>query len=88
MRILKSKLAVLEEERRANEARSMKAATSSGDFGQQIRTYTLHPYQQVKDHRSGYDTSQVQEVLKNGQLGEIIMSVLTTMRMQEGDISN
>jgi peptide chain release factor 2 len=80
MRILKSKLFILEEEKRETETRKMKAANSSGDFGQQIRTYTLHPYQQVKDSRSGFETAKVNDVLKNGELDEIIMSVLMAIR--------
>ena len=76
MRILKNKLNLLAQKERDAKERGLKAATSSGDFGQQVRTYTLHPYQQVKDHRSGYESGQVDKVLKEGELDDLIMSVL------------
>lgn len=84
MQILKSKLFVLEQEKRESETRKLKASNVSGDFGHQVRTYTLHPYQQVKDHRSGFETSQTDKVLKNGELDEIIMSVLMAIRGEDG----
>lgn len=82
MRILKNKLMVLAVEERDQQNRTMKAANSSGDFGQQVRTYTLHPYQQVKDHRSGFESSQTDKILKNGDLDEVIMSVLLAGRSE------
>lgn len=80
MKILKNRLAVLNQEKREDEERKLKAATESGDFGHQIRTYTLHPYQQVKDHRSDFETGRIDEVLKEGKLDDIIVSVLTEGR--------
>lgn len=84
MKILKNRLYLLEQEQRDAENRNLKAANTSGDFGHQIRSFTLHPYQQVKDHRSNFETSQTEKVLKEGDLDEIISSVLLATRT--GDI--
>lgn len=84
MKILKNRLYLLEQEQRDAENRKLKAASESGDFGHQIRTFTLHPYQQVKDHRSNYETTQTEKVLKEGDLDEIISSVLIAQRKSDG----
>jgi peptide chain release factor 2 len=83
MKILKNRLYLLEQEQRDTENRNLKAASESGDFGHQIRTFTLHPYQQVKDHRSNFETSQTEKVLKDGDLDEIISSVLLSFRTED-----
>lgn len=83
MKLLKSKIFLLEQEKRENEERKLKASQVSGDFGHQIRSYTLHPYQQVKDHRSGFETGKVDDVMQKGELDEIISSVLVWMRGEE-----
>jgi len=85
LKILKNRLYLLEQEKRDTENRKLKAATASGDFGQQIRSYTLHPYQQVKDHRSNFETAQTDKVLREGDLDEIISSVLLTQRETDSD---
>jgi peptide chain release factor 2 len=82
LKILKQRLFMEEQQKRENKERSLKAATASGDFGQQIRTYTLHPYQQVKDHRSGFETAKTDDVLKGGKLDDVIVSVLTAQRSE------
>jgi len=88
MKILKNRLYLLEQEQRDVENRKLKAATASGDFGHQIRTFTLHPYQQVKDHRSNFETSQTEKVMKEGDLDEIISSVLLAQRNADSDKLN
>lgn len=63
MQMLRSKL--LERKRREEQERKaeLKGATQSADFGQQIRSYVLHPYQMVKDLRTDHETSNTQGVL-------------------------
>jgi len=63
MNVLKSKLIVLEEEKRRNELNDIKGEVSNIEFGSQIRSYVLHPYSMIKDHRTNTETSNVSKVL-------------------------
>lgn len=63
MKILKSRLYERELQRRLEEQNKVEAGKSANAWGSQIRSYVLHPYQLVKDHRTGYHTSQAQSVL-------------------------
>lgn len=61
--VLKSKLYQLEVERQEQELANIKGQNKAINFGSQIRTYTMHPYSLVKDHRTNYETAQVNKVL-------------------------
>jgi peptide chain release factor 2 len=75
MRILKARLAeVAEEEREAEIARERGAKVDVG-FGSQIRSYVLHPYQLVKDHRTDYEMGNAQGVL-DGALDGFVQAYL------------
>ena len=63
MRILRSRLAELEQERREEELARERGQVQDTGFGSQIRSYVLHPYQQVKDHRTGHEVGNAQGVL-------------------------
>ena len=68
MEILRAKLYVLEEARRKKEAEGMQVAkTTEIEWGSQIRSYVLHPYKMVKDHRTDIETAKVDDVL-NGDI--------------------
>ena len=70
--ILKGKLYKLrEDERKAKEKGMYISKTTSVEWGNQIRSYVLHPYKMVKDHRTGVETAQVDKVLA-GELAEFI----------------
>ena len=66
MRILKSRLAELEEEKREAELARERGAAQDIGFGSQIRSYVLHPYQLVKDHRTDFEVGNTQSVLDGG----------------------
>jgi peptide chain release factor 2 len=69
--MLKSKLYLLEEEKLAKEREGYVGDFKKGtdiEWGSQIRTYTLHPYKLVKDHRTNVETSDVDGVLLRGDL--------------------
>lgn len=70
--ILRGKLWKLAEEQRVAKEKGMQiSSTTSIEWGNQIRSYVLHPYKMVKDHRTGHETTQVEEVL-DGDLEEFI----------------
>lgn len=63
LRVLKARLLQLEEEKRRQELATLKGVHTDAAWGNQIRSYVLHPYQMVKDHRTEYETGNVQAVL-------------------------
>jgi peptide chain release factor 2 len=66
LRLLKSRLTELEEERREAELAKERGAAQDIGFGSQIRSYVLHPYQLVKDHRTDVEVGNTQSVLDGG----------------------
>jgi peptide chain release factor 2 len=48
------------------------SATVDNEWGSQIRSYTLHPYKLIKDHRTGHETGNIERVLYDGELDEFI----------------
>ncbi|MEE2787677.1 MAG: peptide chain release factor 2 [Myxococcota bacterium] len=75
MKLLKARLYELELEKRTEERDALYAGKAKIDFGSQIRSYVLHPYQLVKDLRSNHETSDTKGVL-DGDLDGLIESFL------------
>jgi peptide chain release factor 2 len=75
MRILKSRIVELEQEKREAELAAERGEAQDIGFGSQIRSYVLHPYQLVKDHRTGIEEGNAQAVL-DGRLDELIHGYL------------
>lgn len=78
MKMLKAALYEKEVEKRNKEKDEMNAGKKANEWGSQIRSYVMHPYQMVKDHRTGYTTSQVSDVM-DGYLSDFIMAYLKAM---------
>lgn len=66
MTILRSRLAQLQLEQHAEKLSELKGPNQSAEWGNQIRSYVLHPYKQVKDLRTRYETSDPEAVLDGG----------------------
>lgn len=75
MHLLKSRLAVLEREKREAELAEVRGEQRSVEWGSQLRSYVLHPYQMVKDHRTGEETGNTQAVL-DGDLDQFMTAYL------------
>jgi peptide chain release factor 2 len=75
LRVLKSRLLEQEQEKREEELARERGAAQQADFGSQIRSYVLHPYQLVKDHRTEHETGNTQAVL-DGALDEFVHEYL------------
>lgn len=73
--ILRSRLAQLQIEQHKEHLTELKGPNQSAEWGNQIRSYVLHPYKQVKDLRTKYETSDPQNVL-DGDLDGVINSYL------------
>lgn len=75
LKILKARLYELEEKKRADEAAKLKGENVQADFGTQIRTVTVHPYNIVKDHRTNFETSDTEGYL-SGNVDPFIYAYL------------
>jgi peptide chain release factor 2 len=75
MRMLASRLKQRSEQERASELEKLAGAKLGIDFGSQIRSYVLHPYQMVKDHRTSHETGNAQGVL-DGNLEDFVEAYL------------
>ncbi len=76
MKMLKGRLLALEEQRRAEELAAEKGGAVDVNFGSQIRSYVMHPYSMVKDHRTGYEVGDVNRVL-DGDLDGFVHAELS-----------
>jgi len=75
LKILQARLLELELEKKAEERAQLKGKHVAAGWGNQIRSYVLHPYKMVKDHRTDYQTSSAEAVL-DGELDGFITAYL------------
>ena len=79
MKILRSKLHKLEEEKKQEQKQEMRGEFKSAEWGNQIRSYVLHPYHLVKDLRTGFESSEPEKVLE-GELIELSENYLRFLK--------
>jgi peptide chain release factor 2 len=82
LKILRSRLLEVELEKRAEERAKLKGKRIAAGWGNQIRSYVLHPYKMVKDHRTEYQTGDTDAVL-DGDLDEFITAYLRSIVGEE-----
>ncbi|MBI4312283.1 MAG: peptide chain release factor 2 [Chloroflexi bacterium] len=75
MKVLHARLMNLQIKRQQEEQARIKGEHIPAEWGNQIRSYVLHPYKMVKDHRTGYETSDTGAVL-DGELGPLLEAYL------------
>jgi peptide chain release factor 2 len=75
MKVLRGKLVELEERKRAEEIAKEKGQAQDVNFGSQIRSYVLHPYTMVKDHRTDHEMGDANRVLE-GDLDGFVRAYL------------
>ena len=83
MKIMLSRLLEVERVRRAEERAKLKGKRIAAGWGNQIRSYVLHPYKMVKDHRTDYQTSDTEAVL-DGELDGFVSAYLRSILGEEG----
>jgi peptide chain release factor 2 len=76
MNILRARLYQLEERKKREQLEKLQGEKGEASWGNQIRSYILHPYTLVKDHRTGVETSNAKAVL-DGEIDDFIESFLT-----------
>lgn len=75
LKMIKAALYEKEIEKRNKEKDQMNAQKKANEWGSQIRSYVMHPYQLVKDHRTDFETNQIQDIM-DGDLDGFIMAYL------------
>ena len=75
LQLLKNKLYLIKVEEKEQELKNLRGTKMEINFGSQIRSYVMHPYSMVKDHRTNFETSNVNKVL-DGEIDDFIESYL------------
>jgi peptide chain release factor 2 len=82
MKILRARLYEREMEKRREKLKEIEATKSDIAFGSQIRSYVLHPYKLVKDHRTDFESFQPDEVL-DGDIDNFIKQTLVAKKISK-----
>ncbi len=79
MKILRAKLLERQEEEKEKKEKELRGEVQKAEWGSQIRSYVLHPYKMVKDHRTDYETQNVDDVL-SGEIDKFIEAYLKNLK--------
>jgi peptide chain release factor 2 len=82
MKLLRAKLYEVERQKKAKEIETAYDSKKDIEWGSQIRSYVLHPYKMVKDHRTGFEVGNAQGVL-DGKLDGFIEAYLKSLRTKD-----
>jgi peptide chain release factor 2 len=86
LKVLRARLLALEQQKQEEEMAKLKGGHVDAGWGNQIRSYVLHPYQMVKDHRTNHETGNVSAVL-DGRLDDFMEAYLRAMASEEAPLS-
>ena len=81
-RVLRARLAQIQQEQADRQMAELRGEYVKAEWGSQIRSYVLHPYQMVKDHRTEFETGNTQSVL-DGDLDPFIEAFLRSPRVAD-----
>ncbi len=84
--VLKARLYQLKKEEEAAKMQKFEQSKKKIEWGSQIRSYVFHPYNMVKDHRTGAETSNVQAVM-DGDIDQFIQAYLSDPNFKEAQVS-
>ena len=84
MTVLKSKLKLLEIEKQNNQLQEVRGELKNIDFGSQIRSYVLHPYSMIKDHRTNVESSNVDKILD----GDIDIFINAYLKRRKNEVKS
>jgi peptide chain release factor 2 len=79
MKVLRARLLEIKQAEQAETLAELRGEYTKAEWGSQIRSYVLHPYQMVKDHRTDFETSNTQSVL-DGEIDPFIEAYLKTVK--------
>jgi peptide chain release factor 2 len=79
LKVLKSRLILFEKKKKKNKIKEIKGEFKSIEWGNEIRSYFLQPYKLVKDHRTNFETGNIDKVLE-GEVDEFIWAYLKTQK--------
>ncbi|MCJ7694387.1 MAG: peptide chain release factor 2 [Anaerolineaceae bacterium] len=79
LKVLKARLFEIKQEQQAETISELRGEYTKAEWGSQIRSYVLHPYQMVKDHRTDYETGNTQSVL-DGDINDFIEAFLKKIK--------
>jgi peptide chain release factor 2 len=79
MRVLRSRLLEMKQAEKDEEVANLRGEYTKAEWGSQIRSYVLHPYQMVKDHRTEYERGNAQAVL-DGDLDDFMEAYLKQIK--------
>ena len=79
---MQSRIKVYEEEKLRQKKLKIRGEFHSAEWGNQIRSYTIHPYKLVKDHRTGFESSDPEDVL-DGNIDEFVAAYLEGQKVQK-----
>jgi peptide chain release factor 2 len=80
LRILRARLLEIKQAEKNEEIAILRGEYTKAEWGSQIRSYVLHPYQMVKDHRTGYETGNTQSIL-DGDLNNFMEAFLRQRKL-------